>query len=65
MQILSSLKQNIFVSKTSLKGTVNFLIENSYFIVGNVLLLQTVGISIVIYPASFWANIYATMNPKI
>ena len=31
---------------------------HAYFTVGNVLLLQTVEISMGIYPAPFWANFY-------
>ena len=52
------LKQNIFSSKTSVKRTVQFLIENSYFTVGNVLLLYTVDITFRTHPAPFWTNLY-------
>ena len=40
--------------------------ENLYFIVGNVLLLRTVGIPVGIKPAPFWANhyLYESMNPN-
>ena len=47
-----------FFTKASLKRTVHFIIENSYFIVGNVLLLQTVGILMGTDPAPFWSNLY-------
>ena len=51
-------KGKSFFTKTYLKRTVQFLVEKSYFTVGNVLLLQTVGIRSGINPASFWANLF-------
>ena len=46
-------------SKSSFKRTVQFLIENSYFTVGNVLLIQSVGVPMEIDPISFRANLYS------
>ena len=54
----TSLKQIFFFIKTTVKRTVQFLIENSYFTVGNVLLLQAVSIPMGNDPAPFWANLY-------
>ena len=51
-------KTKYFLTKSSLKGTVQFLIENSCLTFGNVFLLQTVDIPMGIDPASFWANFY-------
>ena len=45
-------------TKTSLKRTVQFLIENSYFTVGNVLLFQTVDFPMGIDHAPLWSNLY-------
>ena len=50
--------KSLFI-KTSLKRTVQFLMENSHFTVGNVLLLQTVGISMGIDPVPFLADLYS------
>ena len=46
-------------SKSSFKRTVQFLIENSYFTVGNVLLIQSVGVPMGIDSISFRANLYS------
>ena len=46
-------------SKSSFKRTVQFLIENSYFTVGNVLLIQSVGVPMGIDSISFRANFYS------
>ena len=54
----TSLKPIFVISKTSLKRTVQFLTENSYFTVGNVLLLQTVDISMGINSSPLWAKLY-------
>ena len=51
-------KTKSFFTKTSEKRTMQFLIENSYFIVVDVLLLQTAGIPMGIEPGPFWANLY-------
>ena len=51
--------KTIFFGKTSLKIIVQFLIENSYFTVGNVLLLQTVGIPMRTDSPPFWANLHS------
>ena len=45
-------------TKTSLKTAIKHLICESYFQVGNKLLLQTIGIPMGIDPAPFWANLY-------
>ena len=37
---------------------MQFLVENSYFTVANILLLQIVGIPMGIEPAPFWVNLY-------
>ena len=45
---------------------MRFLMENSYFTVGNVLLFRTVAVAMGSDPALFWVNIYlTTMNPSI
>ena len=54
----TSLKPIFVISKTSLKRTAQFLTENSYFTVGIVLLLQTVGISLEINSSPLWAKLY-------
>ena len=46
-------------SKSSFKRTGQFLIENSYFTVGNVILLHTVRVPMGTDPAPFWANLYS------
>ena len=46
-------------SKSSFKRTVQFSIENSYFTVGNVLLIQRVGVLMGTDPISFRANLYS------
>ena len=57
-------KTKSFFNKTSLKRTVRFLIEHSYFTVSNVHLLQIVCIPMVIEPAPFWANLYYYYESK-
>ena len=54
----TSLKQNLFFTKTSLKRTVQFLIKSSYFASGNVLLLQSISIPMGINLCLFWTNLY-------
>ena len=51
-------KDNIAFSKSTLKTSSKHLIQNCYFIVGNSLLRQKIGISMGIDPASFWANLF-------
>ena len=46
-----------FFTKTSIKKNMQFLTENSYLTVGNVLLLETVGTPMETDPAPFWANL--------
>ena len=45
-------------TKTSLKNALKQLILESCFTIGNTVLLQTIGISMGIDPAPFWANLY-------
>ena len=47
-----------FFSKDSLKSAVHHLITKCYFNVGNIILLQTIGIPMGIDPAPFWANLF-------
>ena len=49
--------KNFFV-KNSLKRAVEHLIKCCYFEVGNLVLLQIIGIPMGIDPAPFWANLY-------
>ena len=50
-------KWNSF-SKTSLKTAVKHLITECYFTIGDIVLLQIIGIPMGIDPAPFWANLY-------
>lgn len=52
-------KTKSLFTKSSLKITVQFLIENSHFTVGDVILLQTVDIPMGIGPVPFWGNLYS------
>ena len=45
-------------SQSSLKVAVKHLITGCYFLVGNMLFIQTIGMPMGIDPAPFWANIY-------
>ena len=45
-------------SKSAIKQSVQFLIENCYFTVGNCILRQSIGIPMGIDPAPFWANLF-------
>ena len=47
-----------YFSKNRLKALVDHLITNTYFEVGNLLILQSIGIPMGIDPAPFWANLY-------
>ena len=51
-------KGKVGFSKPGLKIAVRHLIENSYFIVGNVTMRQVIGILMGIDPAPFWANLF-------
>ena len=46
------------LSRTKLKALVKHLITNTYFIVGNLVIHQSIGIPMGIDPAPFWANLY-------
>ena len=50
-------KDNIPFSKSALTASLH-LIQNSYFMVGNSLLRQKIGMPLRIDPASFWANLF-------
>ena len=47
-----------YFSKNRLKALVDYLITNTYFEVGNLLIRQSIGIPMGIDPAPFWANLY-------
>jgi len=51
-------KSLIAFSKHSLKKAVKYLVQNSYFTVGNVMMCQAIGIPMGIDPAPFWANLF-------
>ena len=51
-------KDNIAFSKSTLKTSLKHLIQNCYFMVGNSLLRQKIGIPIGIDPAPFWENVF-------
>ena len=51
-------KQSYCFSQASLKSAIEHLIVESYFQIGNRVLLQTIGIPMGIDPAPFWANLY-------
>ena len=51
-------KDNIAFSKSTLTTSFKHLIENCYFMVGNSLLRQKIGIPVGIDPAQFWANLF-------
>ena len=51
-------KHKNFFTKASLKRAVEHLITSCFFEVGNLILLQTIGIPMGIDPAPFWANLY-------
>ena len=51
-------KGNIGFSKGTPKTALKFLIQNSYFVVGDVTMRQTIGIPMGIDPAPFWANLF-------
>ena len=48
----------LYFTKTSLKQAIRYLIENSYFMLGNMLFLQTIGIPMGVDPAPFFANLF-------
>ena len=45
-------------TKNEVKALISHLISQTYFVVGNLLLWQSIGIPMGIDPASFWANLY-------
>ena len=51
-------QETTYFTKNSLKVAIKHLIVDSYFQVGNKLLIQTIGIPMGIDPAPFWANLY-------
>ena len=46
------------ISRLQLKALVKHLITRTYFIVGNLIIRQSIGIPMGIDPAPFWANLY-------
>ena len=46
------------LSRNKFKALVKHLITNTYFIVGNLIVHQSIGIPMGIEPAHFWANLY-------
>lgn len=46
------------ISRPQLKALVKHLITRTYFIVGNLIIRQSIGIPMGIDPAPFWANLY-------
>ena len=56
---LNNPKTKSLFTESSLKITVQFLIENSHFTVGDVILLQIVDIPIGIGAVPFWGNLYS------
>ena len=46
------------ISRFQLKGLVKHLITRTYFIVGNMVIRQSIGIPMGMDPAPFWANLY-------
>ena len=46
------------ISRSQLKSLVRHLITQTYFIVGNLVIRQSIGIPMGIDPAPFWANLY-------
>ena len=51
-------KYSIGFTQNSLKVAVKHLIQNSFFVVGNATIKQTIGIPMGIDPAPFWANLF-------
>ena len=46
------------ISRSQLKALVKHLITRTYFVVGNLIIRQSIGIPMGIDPAPFWANLY-------
>ena len=51
-------KNSIGYTRHSLKVAIKHLIQNCFFIVGNVVLRQAIGIPMGIDPSPFWANLF-------
>ena len=51
-------KEKQHFTQTTLKVAVKHLILSCYFVIGNMLFIQTIGMPMGIDPAPFWANIY-------
>ena len=47
-----------YFTRSTLKDTVTHLIKESYFQIGDITLIQKIGIPMGIDPAPFWANLY-------
>ena len=55
-------KHKNYFTKSSLKRAVEHLIKCCFFEVGNLVLLQVIGIPMGIDPAPFWANLYLSKH---
>ena len=51
-------KRKATLSRFQLKALVKHLITRTYFVVGNLIIRQSIGIPMGIDPAPFWANLY-------
>ena len=51
-------KRKATISRFQLKALVKHLITRTYFVVGNLIIRQSIGIPMGIDPAPFWANLY-------
>lgn len=51
-------KERRFFTEQSLGNAVEFLIKNCFFVVGNLVFKQNIGIPMGIDPAPFWANLF-------
>ena len=49
---------NLYFTKSSLKQAICYLIENSYFSLGNMIFLLIIGIPMGVDPAPFFANLF-------
>ena len=54
----SKYRKGVYFTKTSLKAAISHLITNCYFVVGNIIMRQAIGIPMGIDPAPFWANLF-------
>ena len=52
------MKNKVGFTKSGLKTAVKHLIQNSFFVVGNLKMRQAIGIPMGIDPAPFWAHLF-------